>query len=76
MRIADFDHVGWLLISRRFAAQVLIRIRKDAVLTAKDSNRSVYSHQSLPKPRHSSQLMLSTLECAIWVLAQMVALAR
>jgi hypothetical protein len=60
----------------RFAAQALIRIRKDVVLTANDSNKSASSPQFRPKPRHSSQLMLSTLACEIWVLAQMGVLGR
>jgi hypothetical protein len=60
----------------RSVAQVLTKIRKDAVLTANDSNKSVSSPQFPPRLRHSFQLMPSTLACAIWVLAQMVVLAR
>lgn len=50
----------------RFDAPDLTRIQKGAAPTASDSNRSVYSLPSRPKPRLSSLHMLSTLACAIW----------
>jgi hypothetical protein len=60
----------------RFAAQDSIKIQKDVVPTANDSNKSVSSLPFRPKRRLSSQLMPSILACEIWVLAQMVVLVR
>ena len=60
----------------RFAAQDSIKIQKDVVPTANDSNKSVSSLPFRPKLRLSSQLMPSILACEIWVLAQMVVLVR
>jgi hypothetical protein len=60
----------------RFAAQDSIKIRRDAVPTANDSNKSVSLLPFRHKLRLSFQLMPSTQACAIWVLAQMVVLVR